>query len=846
MENNSTGGNDKRSWRDRLGIGTKEMPRIAEEFKAVSGGAKPPADAPSPGAAKPAPRLAQNVVKPAPMAPRAAPKIEVRATPSQPAKQDAFAERLKSQREAAEKLAEQRVQAARQKAELAAAQRNQAKTPVPPLNTARPKYSFTDDADSKSELTELPALPRRVPARVTASVAPGVLATKPAATPSANLPPPRPALGMERPPLPPRPAVPVQPSQQTVVPQGSAYRSQEAMGSYVPPPPVFPQRQYTVPPVAPGRNLPPSAPAGRPPYYQGGNQPQMPDINPADSGMGEMGPGGRMVPRPTLRGPMSGPGGIPQGAYSDDIFEQAATRPQRRVSAGDYQNAYRDTDAGFEYEQPKSSGPWVLLLLLFLAGALAAAGGWFYVTQMKGQAIPIATQESVPAVEPPAASAKTEPEPPAAMVEQPVENAPEAAGGSVVPATTKKQIYDRIVGDREVIGGLLLPTEEVPVVPDEAIVPAESAEPPAEQPAITDDTAPLPLPPPPGQTGDNGQQGSLEAVPQAEKVTAEIPAASESQAADASMAQVVEPIAGEDKDVQGLAKAAEEIAAVQDSAIQAKSVELIAPPPALPPPQAATVETMAVPATAPVNLPGTSSESVGTETVSDEPAAIPSTPDAIETAKPELGASTAKAVSVEKPKAVKLPQKKKTVAVRKATSKPVVLIPAQKVGDQVVSSNNDTNVLYGETPALAPSAEKPAKRTLFDLLNNKKQQAAQPNTGTDQVASIAQPEKPKTARSLQKAAPEVDVTPPAGSRGGYVAQLASFRTEAEANNEFARVRTRHPTVVGQLSPVISQVTVAGSTRYRLAFGTMADRDAAGRVCAQLLAAGERDCVTKQR
>ncbi len=566
MDNNSTGGNDKRSWRDRLGIGMKEMPRIAEEF-----GTSPapklavpamPQAAPKPGAAKPAPRAPQPVVKPAPMAPRANLKIEPKGTPVSSVKdvsQDAFAERLKSQREAAEKMAEQRVQAARQRAETAASQRtqskNQVKTTVPTdAPAARPKYSFTEEPENKSVPIELPALPRRTSAQVTTSVAAK-------AAPVANLPPPRPALGMDRPPLPPRATAPAPaPVQQPVAnpfPAGSAYRGVDTTGTYVPPPPIFPQRQYTSPPIAPPRTQGVNPPVGRPPYYQ--NPQQFPETSFSDSG-DVSATVGRVPQRPVLRGPMSGPGGIPQGAYADDIFEQPIQRPaQRRGTADEYQNAYRDPQDGFEYEPPKSNGPWVLLLMLLLAGALATAGSWFYLTQISGQpsVTPVAVETKVPAVEPPETAVKTTPEVPAAATGDAVipDNGELATGGSVVPATTKKQIYDRIVGDREVLGGQIVPTEEVPVVPGEP-APEQGAVPAAEQPLIVDDAAPLPLPPPPGQTGgDSGQQGALEQAPESTKTAAEIPAASESQAADASLAQVVEPVAGEAEPMQAVSRA---------------------------------------------------------------------------------------------------------------------------------------------------------------------------------------------------------------------------------------------------------------------------------------------------
>ena len=833
MENNSTGGNDKRSWRDRLGIGTKELPRIAEEFKSPDSAAKT-VITPMPGLARPAPRPAQPVVKPAPMAPRATPKLETKPdirseTRSEtrpetriapPANNDALAERLKSQREAAEKLAEQRVQAARQKAENAANLRSQAKeAPKLPTDVVRPKFSFAEEEASRNRPTELPALPRRMTAKVTASVAP----PKSMSAPTANISPPRPALGVDRPPMPARSAA-LQKDATTVAPS-NGFRPLDPSVGYTPPQPIFPQRQYTAPPVAPVRNQA----STRPPYYAGSTPTQ-----PAELAAPEVpfeAPNNRIPPRPPLRGPMSGPGGVPSGSYADDVFEQHAQRPQRRIAAGDYQNAYRDSDLGYEYEQPKSSAPWVLLLLLLLAGALAAAGAWFYETQMKGQALApaTATQQNVPAVEPPTAAAKTVPEQPLPTTDAPEAVQP-AQGSSVVPATTKKQIYDRIVGDREVLGGQMVPTEETPVVPDQNAAPvAEDAmAPEPDQQPITDDTAPLPLPPPPGQTGED-QQGLLDAEPgktinQASPNEA-IPAAGANQAAETSLDQVIEPVEGESKDVQGLAKAAEEVAAVNDQIPQANTGATIEPPPASPP---AAINTGAE--TVKPLQPLEPLNSTETELVSDEPAASPAE------AKVEATVEPTPVPKPTKAKVVKLAQKKKSATpVRKVSNdKSLVLVPEQSAA-AAQSSNGEGNILYGDTQTAA--APQPAKRrTLFDLLGNKKSNA-QPAENNDQVASIAAPRK-------QVVQPKETLQ--ASPTGDFVAQLASFRTQQEANSEFARMRSRHGAIIGGMSPIVSKVTVAGSSRYRLAVGPMANRAAANRVCSQLLSAGERDCITKQR
>src|SRR5512139_3349769 len=80
MDQDSTNGtSDKRNWRERLGIGTRDMPKISDEFKAQPGAeskteqeqpdARPAVKPPQP-VSRTAPMAPRN---PAPMAPRVAP-----------------------------------------------------------------------------------------------------------------------------------------------------------------------------------------------------------------------------------------------------------------------------------------------------------------------------------------------------------------------------------------------------------------------------------------------------------------------------------------------------------------------------------------------------------------------------------------------------------------------------------------------------------------------------------------------------------------------------------------------------------------------------------------------------
>ena len=63
---------------------------------------------------------------------------------------------------------------------------------------------------------------------------------------------------------------------------------------------------------------------------------------------------------------------------------------------------------------------------------------------------------------------------------------------------------------------------------------------------------------------------------------------------------------------------------------------------------------------------------------------------------------------------------------------------------------------------------------------------------------------------------------------------------------FRSLKTKYPGIVGNLPPVVSKSTLAGSTRYRLSLGPISTRDQATQVCNALFKAGERDCLVRGR
>jgi cell division protein FtsN len=766
MDQKTSNDADKRNWRERLGISTKDLPRISEEF------ARP--KEPVLMEQAPKPKAAPIVVaKPAPMAPRVPPKsVEPppqapsapQGRPMQPAppqSSDVLAERLRNQRVAAEKLAEQRVSAARERAEAnktATAQAPPAQPRAPqqmPPNAdppqqsgkSKPKFSFSDE--------ELRAEPKRETRPVPPQMRPAAQRPTVQQPMQPQLTPPRPSLGGERQiPMPSGHAAP-QPPPTGLPPQfrpTQGYRPIDPATGYVPPPAFQPARNPSFTGAGP---KPPTATDPR-------ARPRMaPDSYGAEPASAE--PAMRM-PRyeaPAQRQPARSEALRPptynfDGDYQDEIFEEPA-QPARRASATDYNQAYRDNDAMFEPERRRSGGPWLLLALLLLAAAAAGGGIWYYQTNVKSSTTASASGDA-PVIEAPETPVKTAPA-----------DGTAADGGqsnTTAASLNKKQIYDRIVGDKEVPGGAMVPTEEAPVQPVIQEPPQPTQGSTQSAPAATDENLPLPMPPPPG----TNTQGAVPLPAGNTQVSA--------TAAPAGTEAIPQP-------------------AATDAGLGNTEVQQAAASPA-----AADNATAEAPAEQ--------------EAIVDEPAPVRKKP--------------AKAQQATKAKS-----KAKAKAGDDVGVKPVVLVPPA-AGE--AATQDPTLVAEGEPPLAASGAETPApapvkkKKTLLGLFTGENNKVEDSQPADTQVAAV-QPET-QTARPAQAA------------KSGFVVQLSSFRSEREAKSEAQRMASKHAAIFNGLSPGVSAVSVGGSTRYRVVFGTMNSRTDASNVCQKLASSGERDCVIARR
>lgn len=844
MDQDTSNSPGKARWRERLGMGSsgKEMPKISDEFKPASA---PPRPAPPRENRLPPATIQghQPVTRPAPMAPRT-PAQASGSRPIAPVPQGGvgLGDRLRAERQAAERLAEQRVAQARGKSAerqapppLSPPPQSQKQQNQKPAAPERPKFTFSPEELAKDK-RETPPPPEREFPSFSGRSSTG-------AAPPPPLTPPRPALGgntgaqpqRQQPPKPPA-SSPKPPAGNPKPPAGSGPKP--LAGS--PPPPAGPafQPRYNGPPQPPpqptGGNYrsldpPPGGMAPRPrPYadtaafrdepvtrrddllarkpasreydsYRRG-----PALPPPQQAYGEENEG---PPFTDYRRRQPVPARARQPAYDEDVNEvfedEEPPRPQRRrASAQDYNRAYRDYEDGYEGETQRRRGPWPWLLGILLGGIILTGGIIYYYLTYYKHTGPVTG--NVPVIEAPEQGAKT---------------APETTGGSTLgtqgsaqpSADQRKQIYDRILGDDEVNGNQVVPTEEQPQIVEPTGNNEGQGAAPVPNPASgtqdnSNDPLPLPLPPP----GASDQQGSLQT--NSNQQTAALGAVNKSTAPQP------EPVSTNTTDsgapVPGqLAKTTEQIAS--------------SPPPAA-------------------------------EQAANEPEPLPAEP--VKPAKPKLKAEKK---AVQKVAAVEADGQ------QDGGVEPLVLVPPTQ------GANNQTQI--AEPDALPQNAESAAteqkSKSFFNFGSNGKRKltgkagesaaargtnasgnwanAPDPNkvsadsSGSEpqQIASI--PPQPE-AQPLPGPEPQQPVEQAAkpSSGSGFVAQLASFRSEAEAMAEFDRLRAKHGNVLNGLSPRVVKATVAGASRYRLGVGPMASRSAASKVCNSLIAAGERDCLVR--
>ncbi len=124
-----------------------------------------------------------------------------------------------------------------------------------------------------------------------------------------------------------------------------------------------------------------------------------------------------------------------------------------------------------------------------------------------------------------------------------------------------------------------------------------------------------------------------------------------------------------------------------------------------------------------------------------------------------------------------------------------------------------------------------------------------PVQSTDISEPAPAPPAPAPTRvvTAQPTPPPAAPSPAQGAASGdYLIQIAAFRTQPEAEKEYAKLRGKHAGLLQPYGPLIQKADLGSrGIFYRLRVGPMSSRADASALCNSLIAAGEKDCLVRR-
>jgi cell division protein FtsN len=166
--------------------------------------------------------------------------------------------------------------------------------------------------------------------------------------------------------------------------------------------------------------------------------------------------------------------------------------------------------------------------------------------------------------------------------------------------------------------------------------------------------------------------------------------------------------------------------------------------------------------------------------------------------------------------------------------------------DNGIMSDGDAPLRSSDRPA-GPNQTRPAPTAQRSAPQPAPQQAARP-APAPAPAAPAQPPR-SDPQQVAAVAPRAPAPAPAQTRptatGGFVVQVTSQRSEADARSAYANLQKRFPQVLGPYQASIQTATVGDrGTYYRVRVGPFGSSTDASTVCNNLRAAGG-DCVVSR-
>ncbi|MEM7729978.1 MAG: SPOR domain-containing protein [Pseudomonadota bacterium] len=178
-----------------------------------------------------------------------------------------------------------------------------------------------------------------------------------------------------------------------------------------------------------------------------------------------------------------------------------------------------------------------------------------------------------------------------------------------------------------------------------------------------------------------------------------------------------------------------------------------------------------------------------------------------------------------------------------AENTPFKIVPDDPGGMQTPDQDKEVfDVMAGQQPSTdivtLPPPETPVDRPVVSTPD--------PEPVEPEPVVIDPTPTPGPAPAVRDPAPAPQPIPPAASSSDWVVQVASLRSQAEAEATYARIRGSHGAIIGSYPSDIARVDLAEKgIYYRARVGGFDSRASASGVCDRLKAAGQ-SCFVARR
>jgi hypothetical protein len=227
----------------------------------------------------------------------------------------------------------------------------------------------------------------------------------------------------------------------------------------------------------------------------------------------------------------------------------------------------------------------------------------------------------------------------------------------------------------------------------------------------------------------------------------------------------------------------------------------------------------------------------------------PAPPDDVADAAPEAGKEAAKPAPAAAPAEKPAPVAATPVQTPKPAPVPVTAPPPPKPTQTVAATPAPVTVkpapIKPVAPAAHPAAAAPAPKSMAALIQQSNSAPATPAGGPasgapHQLSGSAtgaprQLATPATAAPIKVAAASAAAK---ASGGGYVLQIGSYKSQADANASWKAYKAKHAALLSGYNSDVQQADLGEKgTWYRLRVGGLADKEVAAALCERLKADG---------